>query len=196
MDLSLFSSFIKMSHKILIIDDRPKRRDIHLSEDIIQELEALPNVHFSQDAYEYDDEQYDVIAIHTSIVKQNSLYKEMDKLVEKGKYLILFSGGEDQQTIVASGHKAVLSAQVFYSQNLLHFCKSMMEDKQEVQLFELLYGKSWQLPVLIKLRRLHWMDPLGELDYDDLSDIEKVLGIDSEPDEIINNKISELIKLI
>ena len=129
-------------------------------------------------------------------VKQNSLYKEMDKLVEKGKYLILFSGGEDQQTIVASGHKAVLSAQVFYSQNLLHFCKSMMEDKQEVQLFELLYGKSWQLPVLIKLRRLHWMDPLGELDYDDLSDIEKVLGIDSEPDEIINNKISELIKLI
>ena len=146
----MFSSSTRMSHRIIIIDDRPNRPALHLPDQVIGELKSLPNVQFATSINEVDLDQFDIVAIHRSYVVSANLSEELDKLVKSSsKYLILFSGGVSQQTVSDSGHKAIIGSEVFYSSHLLPFCKDLSSD-EDIQLYKLLYGiDSWKLPILL-----------------------------------------------
>ena len=61
---------------------------------------------------------------------------------------------------------AVVGSELFYSKNLIDFCKDL-SDTDSIQLYKLIYGvNQWQLPLLARLRQLIWMDPSGgDFDY-------------------------------
>ena len=191
----MFSSFTRMPHRIVIIDDRPNRPYLHLPEDTIGKLKNLPNVHFANSKNDVDCDQFDVIAIHRSYVISANLCEELDNLIKNtSKYLILFSGGVSQQTVSNRGHKAILGSEVFYSSHLLPFCEDLSSEK-EIQLYKLLYGiDTWKLPILMRLRQLYWLDPDEEdTDIDDeKEEIEEALGIDSI--EALEADITQLVK--
>ena len=186
-----------MPHEIVIIDDRPIRPYLHLSDDIIGKLKNLPNVLFATSINDVDCEQYDVIAIHRSYVVSANLSEELDNFVKNdSKYLILFSGGVSQQTISNRGHKAILGSEVFYSSRLLPFCENLSSE-EDIQLYKLLYGiDTWKLPILMRLRQLYWLDPdKDDTDIDDeKEEIEEALRIDSI--ETLEAELTQLIKAV
>lgn len=194
---SIFLSSTRMSKSIVIIDDRPNRPSLHLPEDAIRQLHSLPNVRFASSIGDLDLKQFDVIAIHRSYVVRAKLFNELDKLIKDySKYLILFSGGVSQQTISERGHKATIGSEVFYSSNLIPFCQDIQET-ESIQLYKLLYGiNSWELPILMRLRQLYWMDPEeenGDVE-DEREDIEDTLGISSYDE--LNNRIAQLARTV
>lgn len=194
MDSSIFSNSTKMPHKIVIIDDRPNRPLLHLSEESFQTLKELPNVQFVTSKEEVDCSQFDVIAIHRSYVVSANLGDEFDNLIKNNsKYVVFFSGGVSQQTITDKGHKAILGSEVFYSPNLLPFCEDLDSD-EDVQLYKLLYGiDSWRLPIMLRLRQLYWLDPdEDDTDIDDeKEEIQESLGIDTVDE--LEKEIKKLI---
>lgn len=197
MGLSIFSSFTRMAHRIVIIDDRPNRPYLHLPKDTIEKLKNLPNVRFATSINDVNFDQFDVIAIHRSYVVSANLSEELDNLIKNAsKYLILFSGGVNQQTVSNSGHKAILGSEVFYSSHLLPFCEDLSSD-EDIQLYKLLYGiDTWRLPILMRLRQLYWLDPEeNDTDIDDeKEEIEEALGIDSI--EALEAEITQLVKVV
>ena len=154
-----------MQRRILIVDDRPKRPSLHLSTEELEDLRSL--VTMSETLEVEDLEQFDLIAIHRSYVINKGLSDRLDNLMRtKGLYVILFSGGIGQPTISCKGHMAIIGSDLFYSKNLIDFCKDL-SGADSIQLYKLVYGgNKWQLPLLARLRQLIWMDPTGaDFDY-------------------------------
>ena len=197
MGLNMFSDSTKMPKRIAIIDDRPNRPYLHLSEDVIKQLQKLPNVQFFPGIEDVDLEQFDIIAIHRSYVINNNLMNVLDSLLKNNaKYLVLFSGGVSQPTVTEKGHKATVGSEVFYSPHLYPFCQELTEI-DEIQLYKLLYGiGSWKLPILMRLRQLYWLDPdEDDPDIDDeKEEIEDALDINT-PEELEKN-IQLIIKVL
>lgn len=154
-----------MSKKILIVDDRPKRPSLHLSEGELDDLRSL--VVMTETSDDEDMGQYDLIAIHRSYVINKGLSDKLDYLIKtKGVYVILFSGGIGQPTISSNGHMAIIGSDLFYSKNLIDFCKDLSV-ADSIHLYKLVYGVSkWQLPLYARLRSLLWIDPdCADFDY-------------------------------
>ena len=159
------NSIRTMPKEILIVDDRPKRPSLHLDTEELDELRSL--VTMSETLEVEDLEQYDLIAIHRSYVINKGLGDQLDNLIKKnGLYVILFSGGIGQPTITSNGHLAIIGSDLFYSKNLIDFCKDL-SGTDSIQLYKLVYGvKKWQLPLYSRLRQLLWIDPSGSnFDY-------------------------------
>ena len=154
-----------MPKRILIVDDRPKRPSLHLNKEELDDLRSL--VTMSETLEVEGLEQYDLVAIHRSYVINKGLGDQLDNLINNnGIYVVLFSGGIGQPTISNKGHMAVVGSELFYSKNLIDFCKDL-SDTDSIQLYKLIYGvNQWQLPLLARLRQLIWMDPSGgDFDY-------------------------------
>ena len=149
-----------MQRRILIVDDRPKRPSLHLCTEELEDLRSL--VTMSETLEVEDLEQFELIAIHRSYVINKGLSDRLDNLIRtKGLYVILFSGGIGQPIISYKGHIAILGSDLFYSKNLIDFCKDLSV-ADSIQLYKLVYGvNKWQLPSLARLRQLIWMDPTG-----------------------------------
>lgn len=166
MDLSTSLNSIRiMPRRILIVDDRPKRPSLHLN---AKELDALRSLVTMSETLEVEDlEQYDLIAVHRSYVINKGFGDHLDSLIKKnGLYVILFSGGIGQPTISSNGHMAIIGSDLFYSKNLIDFCKDL-SGSDSIQLYKLVYGVGkWQLPLYARLRQLQWIDPSGfDFDY-------------------------------
>ena len=81
-----------MSKKILIVDDRPFRRQNLLNE-VWNNISSLDNVeHMTCMPSEEVVESFDIIAIHRSYVMSNEYYDYLTNLVKRhDKYIVLFS---------------------------------------------------------------------------------------------------------
>ena len=81
--------------KIIIVDDRPMRQENQLGKDLFEKLCSLDNIARDTKVEVNDITQYDIVAIHYSLLANNGQIKEIrDVLFKNEKCLILFSGGD------------------------------------------------------------------------------------------------------
>lgn len=170
-----------MGYRFLIIDNRQQRAHTLMGEEW-DVLLALPNVIFSNSIPEqHYIEEFDVVGIHGSLIKETANYSLLNQLVAK-RYVIVFSGAESQVVLLNNGHLLKMPAVAFYAPKLIPFCNYLnsLEDAQ-VQLLALVYGiDHCRLPILLQLRQLIWQFPEGQRRYADRMKIESLkstLGI-------------------
>lgn len=183
-----------MSKKILIVDDRPLRRQNLLKEewnnisslDNVEQMTCMPS--------EDEVESFDIVAVHRSYVMSHDYYDYLIKLVKtKDKYVILFSGGISQYLLEESGKLLTLPVVDFYSEDLYQFCSELTES-DDVKLMKLVFGtERWKLPILMKIRELTWLDPEGDDDdsQDKISELQQESGVTdlSSIDDLISSLI-------
>lgn len=184
-----------MSKKILIVDDRPLRRQ-NLLNDVWNNISSLDNVkHMTCMPSEDEVESFDIIAIHRSYVMSHEYYDYLTRLVKtKDKYVILFSGGISQYLLEESGKLLTLPVTDFYSENLYLFC-SELDVSDDIRLMKLVFGtERWKLPILMKMRELMWLDPEEENDdfQEQISELQQESGVTDLSS--IDNLISTLIQ--
>lgn len=173
--------------RVLIIEDRPLRRNNLLGEDLLDKLKSFSNVILSESLPE-DYSSFDIIAIHKSYMDRNAYSSKLiATLSDKQKRLVVFSGGNYRQDLHFGGQLLVLSAKEFYSENLIPFLEELStEESSDVILEKLVYGnKNWELPVLAKIRNLEWLlkdDEYNCILEDQIDDLRNSLGISQEID--------------
>lgn len=176
--------------KVIIIDDRQKRKELHLSEAALSELNRLVNTgmlsieteinpNFSLDTMLYS---FDIIAIHRSYLANNNLFNSISEYTKtKKKHLIVFSGGISQNIILNKGHQLNINSADFYVSKLPLFIEQFcMEDDMQSPLLQYLYGKSWRLTLLLQYRHLLWI-------YKDIDDI------DDDIDESLAEELQNIL---
>lgn len=184
--------------RVLIIEDRPLRRNNLLGEDLSERLKTMSNVVLSESLPD-DYSNFDVIAIHKSYMDRNAYSSKLyATLSDKQNRLVVFSGGNYRQNILCGGQLLVLSAKEFYSENLVPFLEELSaEDVSVVVLEKLVYGvNNWKLPVLAKIRNLEWLLQDDEDRFvleDQIKDLRKSIGLSQ--DEDVNNLIAERLGL-
>lgn len=192
--------------KILIVDDRPMRQENQLGKDLFEKLCSLDNITRDTKVDVNGITQYDIVAIHYSLLDNNGLIKEVrDILSRSGKCLILFSGGNPTSRIINSGKEALVSASLFYSKRTIDFFELLMTDDIEHHLLEkMLYGKNWKIAFLERYAQLLWVNgatmekwpDLEELNDDEiqaLDELEKEFGHKSFKE--INEDINRILKI-
>lgn len=193
-------------NKILIVDDRPMRQENQLGKDLFEKLCSLDNITRDTKVDVNGITQYDIVAIHYSLLDNNGLIKEVrDILSRSGKCLILFSGGNPTNRIINSGKEALVSASLFYSKRTIDFFELLMTDDIEHHLLEkMLYGKNWKIAFLERYAQLLWVNgatmekwpDLEELNDDEiqaLDELEKEFGHKSFKE--INEDINRILKI-
>ncbi len=156
-------------NNIILIDDRKQRKSDHLNLNQVTRLlncveckEALPSFdHLIPDEYDFDAlNGYDIIAIHRSYLAQNGLMSSFSKYMEKSKsYFILFSGGFSQNVISNKSKLLKINSIDFYSERTISFFEKYsksVEKSDSYILLNILYGKDWKLPLLLRSRLLLW----------------------------------------
>jgi len=161
--------------KVIIIDDRQDRKRRHLSEESLDELYGLVengmltiSVEISESIDNLHNELmgYDLIAVHRSYLTNNGIFNDVTDFINKhNKYLIVFSGGISQNTMLCKGHQLNINSKDFYTPKLSYFIKYFCSNDMQSPLLELLYGNSWRLTLLLQYRYLIW-------NYDDVDDID------------------------
>lgn len=192
--------------KILIVDDRPMRQKNQLGKDLFEKLCSLDNITRDTKVDVNGITQYDIVAIHYSLLDNNCLIKEVrDILSRSGKCLILFSGGNPTNRIINSGKEALVSASLFYSKRTIDFFELLMTDDIEHHLLEkMLYGKNWKIAFLERYAQLLWVNGASmekwpdteELNDDEiqaLNELEKEFGHKSFKE--INEDINRILKI-
>ena len=192
--------------KLLIVDDRPMRQENQLGKDLFEKLCSLDNITRDTKVDVNGITQYDIVAIHYSLLDKNGLIKEVrDILSRSGKCLILFSGGNPTNRIINSGKEALVSASLFYSKRTIDFFELLMTDDIEHHLLEkMLYGKNWKIAFLERYAQLLWVNgatmekwpDLEELNDDEiqaLDELEKEFGHKSFKE--INEDINRILKI-
>lgn len=173
-----------MGYRLLIIDNRQQRAQA-LMGDLWDDLQALLNVTIDDSFPEQQViEEFDVIGIHGSLIKEKDKINLLNQLVAK-KYVIVFSGAESQVVLLNNGHLLKMPAVSFYSHKLIPFCNYLdsLEDPQ-IQLLALIYGiEHCRLPMLLQLRQLLWQFPESQRRYADrlkIDSLKSTLGIADE----------------
>jgi hypothetical protein len=184
-----------MPKKILIVDDRPLRRQSLLKEEWGC-IDSLCNVTIMTSLPPKDNvESYDIIAIHRSYVMSHECYDYMHNMIRKdGKYVIFFSGGNNQYVLEESGRLLTLPVTDFYSQNLYPFCEELSRE-DDIRLMKLIYGiERWKLPILLKIRDLIWQDPEKENDdyQEEIEVLQSMLGLSELTN--VDKEIRDLIE--
>ena len=171
--------------KTIIIDDRPERKKLHLSEDSISQLEKLVERDIltlsDGEGYESDFSKldgYNLIAIHRTFLTNLNIFNEFIDYIKKDrdKWIIIFSGGNTQNTILLNGRQLNISSSDFYTERLTSFIEEFCKETDLANpLLSFLYGQSWRLTLLLQYRYLLWeYENLEEIDeYGDDIDISK-----------------------
>jgi|GEM_PF-2127317 len=193
--------------KVLIIDDRQERQQMFLN-DLYQKLKNIKDITLKSSFSKEEDTDYDIFAIHRSYLKTKDdldFDKVRDNILEQKKYFISFSGSINEAHIIGNGHYLQIGSREFYSKKTVDFFEKLQmqnSDIEEEHLFEqMLYGKSWKLTYLLKLKNYLWRKGLNKLEvpeqegdediYEELSDLfgteMNIERIDEEIEKITNN---------
>lgn len=141
--------------KIVVIDDRKERKKQHLTGDEIERLNALCEIRENMPLRQ-DLEEYSLLAIHESLLKESNLYNEIVEFAKrKGKYLILFSGGITQNGIYDSGTILKINSADFYLK-ITPFLSHYLKEAMDYPLLRFLYGDEWRVPLLLRYKNLLW----------------------------------------
>lgn len=179
--------------KTIIIDDRPERKKLHLSEDSISQLEKLVERGIltlsDGEGYESDFSKldgYNLIAIHRTFLTNLNIFNEFIDYIKKDrdKWIIIFSGGNTQNTILLNGRQLNISSSDFYTERLTSFIEEFCKETDLANpLLSFLYGQSWRLTLLLQYRYFLWQ-------YEDLEEIdEKGDNIDIAKEEEIRTTL-------
>lgn len=161
--------------KIIIIDDRTERKKLHLSDDSISQLKKLEEKGiltlsdgegFNTVSSQLDD--YDLIAIHRTFLTNSNIFNEfVEYIKDRKKWIIIFSGGITQNTILLNGRQLNINSTDFYTEKLSPFIEEFSYKTDITKpLLLFLYGESWRLTLLLQYRYLLW-------EYEDTDDIEE-----------------------
>ena len=106
------------------------RQENQLGKDLFDKLCSLENITRDNKLDIDNITSYDIVAIHYSLLANNGQIKEVrDILSEKGKCLILFSGGNPTNRITNGGREAFVSASLFYSKKTVDFFELLKSDE-------------------------------------------------------------------
>ena len=178
-----------MNRKIIIIDDRQDRDKPNLTTDSQNKLDELckeGNLVISlglDKSLPLDSSlsDFSLIAVHRTYLVNNDLFNAvLDYIKKSGKYLIIFSGGIGQNTILQSGHLLGVDASEFYSDKLPSFLDEYSRTDMQHPLLKYMYGQAWRLTLLLEYRYYLW-------NYDDIDDI------DNDDDEDRAEKLHKLL---
>ena len=175
--------------KIIIIDDRQDRKKLHLSDNSINELNNLESeglltivsgIDLSNLNCSLGD--YDIIAVHRSYLVNNNMFNSInDYIRNQEKYLIVFSGGISQNTLLNKGKLLNINSSDFYTSKLPVFIKEFcFETNWQSPLLKYLYGDTWRLTLLLHYRYLLWA-------YGNINDI------DDSTDEVIAEELQDIL---
>lgn len=184
--------------EMLIIDDRTKRQEIDLGKgsehDLYNMLISLyPAVSFCSGIKSFSElDSFKYIAVHRSFVVQNLNLEDLISYIQKtDKYLILFSGGINEKTVGLDGHYLSLNSKFFYSDRLVKFVE-YIRDGEVPNLYQLLHGQSWKLPLLLRYRHLKWQGPTTDDDINWMEEIEEILPETENVDESIESLLRSM----
>lgn len=192
--------------KIIIIDDRPLRQTSLLGEENVVKLnsmEAVVNSRFLPESLSEWDE-FDIIAVHRSLLQEKSMYSETLEYVEQmKKYLIIFSGGTSHTSLI-NDHILELKAVDLYNYDRLSaFILNVSTTSDKIELLELLYGQKWILSYLIKYQHYCWQYPeSGRNDRIDneIYDLSEIINSYFEKEDcdeaFVKTKIAELTQTV
>lgn len=168
--------------KILIIDDRAERKKSLMSGKDLSKLSEFEqekticlrsSLPFSSKSsiteIEEAFEHYSVIAIHRSLMQTENVINLLeDYFRTHNKSFIIFSGGTSVNDFSNSGMRLSINAGDFYSTKLIDFIEKQKNANKPIPLLELLYGRSWRLPLLLQYRNLLWCGRMTDEDEDRL----------------------------
>ena len=154
--------------RVLIIEDRPERRKALMSDNDFSELEKLKDkgwvtldtkLPISKEELISVLSQYDLIAIHRSWMAQAGVGNVIEEFTKERKFLITFSGGITQNLLMNNRKRLNINSTDFYKHNLIEVIERFVNDNEECSepLLELLYGRSWKLPLLMQYRNILWL---------------------------------------
>ena len=141
---------------------------------------------------------YDLIAIHRSYLIKHGIYNALLEYIKpRNKYLIVFSGGVSQNTVLNKGFQLTVNSSDFYTEKLPSFIEEFCKDEAiKSPLLKYLYGDSWKLTLLLKYRYFLWAyedidDMDDEKDESEVDELKHVLWTDNEPETLdeINKEI-------
>ena len=105
-----------------------------------------------------DLSQYDLIAIHRSWMAQAGIGNVIEEFISnENKFFITFSGGITQNLLMNNRKRLNMNSVDFYKHNLIDVIVRYANNKCSEPLLELLYGRSWKLPILMQYRNLLWL---------------------------------------
>lgn len=153
--------------RVLVIEDRPERRKSIMSNNDFSELEKLKDkgwvtldtkLPISKDELISVLSQYDLIAIHRSWMAQAGVGNVIEEFItNENKFLITFSGGITQNLLMNNSKRLNINSVDFYQRNLIAVIERYANDECSEPLLELLYGRSWKLPLLMQYRNILWL---------------------------------------
>ena len=139
--------------KTIVIDDRKERKRQHLTDSEVERLNSISEISENLPSHQ-ELEEYSLLAIHESLLKESNLYNEIVSFAKKNdKLLILFSGGITQNSIFESGKIMKINSAEFYHK-IIPFLSNYSENNGEYPLLKFLYGEEWRLPLLLRYKNL------------------------------------------
>lgn len=188
----------------LIVDDRPLRQKTLLGEDNIRMAESFAKFikYIPTDLAEWNE--YSVIAIHRSLLIEKQKYEEVMSFVQsRGKFIVLFSGGTAQTSLVSNNVLEIKATDFYNPDNLIQFLDKISHQDTEPQLLELVYGTNWCISDLIKYQHLRWQYPdsmpehIEETLYELQERISKCFQINEEEvnSAFVESKIQSVVKI-
>ena len=159
--------------KIVIVDDRPMRQENQLGKDLFEKLCSLDNITRDTKVDVNGITQYDIVAIHYSLLDNSGQIKEIrDVLSKRGKCSILFSGGNPTNRIINGGREALVSSSLFYSKKTIDFFEQLQSVEINKHLLEkMLYGKNWKVAFLERYAQLLWVNGATMDKWPDMEDL-------------------------
>lgn len=162
-------------NSILLMDDREMRKRQYLSDEAFRQLQedcaeflTLANT-LPHGGAELEEElkKHALIAIHKSWLDVHGLTNFVEDLTRREKIpFIIFSGGITQSLLTEGARRLNIGASAFYTNRLPDFFRAYAKGGMKQPLLELVYGKSWRLPLLLEYRQALWLDPESDACYD------------------------------
>ena len=154
--------------KTIIIDDRKERKHQYLDDETSKQLYSMCDIREELPSF-LELGNYDLLAIHESLLKEKNQYEEIVKLAkENKKWLVLFSGGITQNYILNDGRFLKINSSDFYSR-ITTFLEKYSTSESNHLLLHFIYGEEWNLPLLLKYKNLIWIygEEIESIESDD-----------------------------
>lgn len=153
-------------NKVLILDERVERKKNHMSNNAIRELTDCMNRGYlamntgegieKDNSFQYCSD-YSLLAFHKSWLDSNKLFSDIVEYAKNNKkHLVIFSGGISQTLLLNDFKDLRVNSADFYTDRLPVFIEKYAKSEVEQPLLELLYGKSWLIPIFMQYRQMLW----------------------------------------